>query len=172
MNPKHRRAYIFIAALFLIALLAGQYLLSNKFKASLDDAEMMRIALEENKGRTNARRQLLEKYRTFESTISSQGIARKIFPANPLELFTEIDTSMKKFHVEHTNRSGSSGSTPGSSLQLQISFSGTYYGVMQALAALRESVYIMRVADFQLAAEDRGRVSGAMSIISAIAAQR
>jgi hypothetical protein len=73
---------------------------------------------------------------------------------------------MKDNGLEHTNRSSSSGVEPGGVLQLQISFSGPYYGVLKALAALRECEYAMRISDFRVNAEADGKVSGSMTILS------
>jgi hypothetical protein len=88
------------------------------------------------------------------------------YPSNPRELYTMVDNVLKANSIEFTNNSSSSETIPGGEITLQINFSGPYYGLMKALAAFRDSQYIMRLGDFNLTGLDDGMVTGTMTILS------
>lgn len=167
MDPRHKKIYGMLLCIAAVLLIAAQALLSFRFEQMSDEIRDASRSLEAAKTRVSTRHGLLEHYKKFEALADAHGASYGLFPENALELFTVVDKAMKENHVEHTNRSSTSGAEPGGVLQLQISFSGSYYGVLSALAALRDSRYVMRITDLRITAEDDGKVSGAMTIMSA-----
>ena len=164
-TEKQKKTYIFLLSIVVVLLLAAQFFLQHTFRNTT--AELARVSgnLEALKRTGDARYTLLEKYKSFESQTATPGASQRVFPENALELFAVVDRAMKDNFLEHTNRS-SSGAEPGGVLQLQISFNGPYYGMMKALATLRESEYVMRISDFRITAGADGKVSGSMTILS------
>ncbi|MDL2263027.1 hypothetical protein LJC31_00080 [Synergistaceae bacterium OttesenSCG-928-I11] len=165
-TEKQKKTYVFLLSIVVVLLLAAQFFLQHTFENT--SAELARTSgnLEALKKTADARYALLDKYKSFESLAAAPGKSTRAFPENALELFAVVDRAMKDNRLEHTNRSSSSGTEPGGVLQLQIAFSGPYYGVMKALATLRESEYVMRISDFRITAESDGKVSGSMTILS------
>ncbi len=164
-TEKQKKTYIFLLSIVVVLLLAAQFFLQQTFRNTT--AELARVSgnLDVLKKTVDDRYALLEKYKSFESQAATPGESARVFPENALELFSIVDRAMKDNFLEHTNRSSSSAE-PGGVLQLQITFNGPYYGVMKALATLRESEYIMRISDFRITAEADGKVSGSMTILS------
>lgn len=164
-TEKQKKTYAVLLSIVVVLLLAAQFFLQRTFETT--GAELARVSgnLEALKKTSDARYVLLEKYKSFESQTAASGESARVFPENALELFAVVDRAMKDNFLEHTNRS-SSGAEPGGVLQLQIAFSGPYYGVMKALAALRESEYVMRISEFRITAGTDGKVSGSMTVLS------
>jgi hypothetical protein len=73
---------------------------------------------------------------------------------------------MKDYSIDFVNAGSTVGVKPGANFTLQIKFSGQYYNLVKALAAIRESGFIMRISELNLNAEGHGTVNGTMSIIS------
>lgn len=166
MSARNRRAFIFLGVLAALALAALQIWLRNEYIALNREIDQARGTLDLVKSQAESRRGLMERYRDFESMIVSSGYSRRRYPANALDFFSVIDRAMKKHHVEHTNRSSAGGSESGGTISLQISFSGPYYGVIKALAELRENDIVMRITDITMDADQDGKVAGVMTIVT------
>jgi hypothetical protein len=115
--------------------------------------------LEERKG-------LNQDYKNFEEKAPNMEKLKTSYPSNPRELYTMVDNVLKANSIEYTNNSSSRDTVPGGEIILQINFTGPYYGLMKALAAFRDSQYIMRVGDFNVTGTDDGMVTGTMTILS------
>lgn len=165
-NEKQKKSYVLLLALVVVLLIAAQVFLERTFRNTSAELASARGSLAAAKRTAEDRNTLLDKYKTFESRSTTPGKSERIFPENALELFSVVDRAMKDNRLEHTNRSSSSGTKPGGVMQLQISFNGPYYGVVKALAALRESNYVMRISDFRITAQADGKVTGTMTILS------
>ncbi|MDR3077026.1 MAG: hypothetical protein LBU26_06960, partial [Synergistaceae bacterium] len=87
------------------------------------------------------------------------------------ELFTALSKVLTDYQIVHQNLTSTAGVQPGANFTLQITFNGEYYKVMKALAAIRESGYIMRISELRLNAEGNGNVYGTMNIVSTSQAQ-
>lgn len=165
-NEKQKKTFVSLLALVVVLLIAAQLFLQRTFQSTSAELASARGQLAAIKKTTDDRYSLLEKYKSFEAQAATPGRTERAFPENALELFAVVDRAMKDNRLEHTNRSSSSGTEPGGVLQLQISFNGPYYGVIKALATLRESEYVMRISDFRITAQADGKVSGTMTILS------
>ena len=165
-SERQRRSYTLLAVVVVVLLLGAQYWLQREYNESERQLGRLRGELSTERRTVESRYALLEKYKLFESLAGGTNRPERLYPENALELFAVVDRALKENGLDHTNRSSSSDTAPGGVLQLQISFSGPYYGVLKALAALRESEYVMRVSDFRLSAQENGRVSGTMTILS------
>lgn len=166
ITEKQRRTYFLLLTLLTIVLVAAQFGLHYLLETASTDLAIEYGELENLKQTVDARHVLLERYKAFEAQSKSEGMQPQVYPETALELFTAVDSALKENQVEHTNRNSSSGTEPGGVLQLQITFSGSYYNVMKALAQLRSGQYAMCLADFSITAENDGRVTGHMTILS------
>lgn len=165
-SEKQKRGYTLLAGIVVILLLAGQFWLQKEFDKSSGELERLQNELATQRKTVESRSALLEKYKFFEVLAIGPNQPERVYPENALELFAVVDKALKDNNLEHTNKNQSIDTAPGGTLQLQISFTGPYYGVLKALATLRESEYVMRVSDFKLSAEENSRVSGSMTILS------
>jgi hypothetical protein len=84
-------------------------------------------------------------------------------------LFQALNSVMTDYNIEFVNAGSTVGVQPGANFTLQIKFSGQYYNLVKALAAIRESGFIMRISELNVNAEGDGAVNGTMSIISTAA---
>lgn len=165
VSEKQSRAYLLIGLLIVVALLAAQFLIDRSYEAASEEVVRQTKELEQMKASANARYALFEQYRAFEAIVNGDGGLSKSFPLSALDLYTTVDRALADNQIEHTNRSSSSGAK-GGAIQLQVSFSGSYYGMLRALSALRNSDRIMRISEIRIAAEDGEKVSGTMTIQS------
>jgi hypothetical protein len=166
ITERQKKTHVILFLFTVVLLLAAQLFLRHAFKNAC--AELMTASgnLASLKNAVDSRYALFEKYRSFEIAAAAPGRASRVFPGDALELFTVVDRAMKDNDLEYVNRFSSSGTEPGGALQLQITFSGPYYGVLKALATLRGCEYVMRVADFRVTAGEDGEVSGSMTVLS------
>jgi hypothetical protein len=151
-----------------ILLLVAQFVLQRTLRSAGEELASVSANLTTESRVADSRRQLVERYKSFESLALNYSRSERVFPVNSRELFTALDTVLKSNSVEYSNTTSSSQTAPGGKLELRITFNGPYYGLMKALAAMRESGYVMRVSNLSIRAEDNGRVSGSMSIISSV----
>ena len=170
-SEKQRRNYTILVAVVVLLLLGGQFWLQREFDKSQSQLDRLSNELASQRKTVETRSALLEKYKSFEALATGPSRPQLTYPENALELFAVVDKALKDHGLEHTNRDPSNETAPGGVLQLQISFSGPYYGLLKALAALRESEYVMRVSDFSIAASENGRISGTMTVLSTARSQ-
>lgn len=170
-SDRQKKNYAILTAVIVVLLLACQFWIQKTYNEDKMELARLNGEVQSEKKTVESRHNLLEKYKLFETLASGTGRAKQVYPENALELFSVVDRALKDNNIEHTNRSSSSETAPGGVLQLQLSFNGQYYGILKALAALRESEYVMRVSDFKVSAGDGGRVSGSMTILSTARSQ-
>jgi hypothetical protein len=152
---------VFTAALLLIA----QFLLLFTLRtmgSDLKDAKDQVAGLT----RTNEeRQQLSNSYKKFEEYVASSS-KQKNFPVSALELYTMIDSVLTNYGIEHTNQASTAVTTPGAELRLTITFRGSYYNILKALASLRDAPIVLRVDTFTITAQPDGRTSGSFVLVS------
>jgi hypothetical protein len=148
-----------------ILLLAAQYILQLGLQQASEQMISIRTSLSTESGMLNSQRSLSEKLKSFEVLASGQGGAERLFPANPRELFAAVGSVLQEYNIDFTNSSSNLTVKPGENFTLSIGFSGQYYNFMKALAAIRESSYVMRISELRLEAQNEG-VKGSMSIVS------
>ncbi|MDR1471182.1 MAG: hypothetical protein LBS75_01545 [Synergistaceae bacterium] len=165
---KQHALYGVLMAFVVVLFLVAQFVLQHTLKSASEELASVSTNLASEKRTAESRKLLVERYKSFESLAMNYSRSERVFPVNAREFFTAMDKVLKDNLVEYTSRSASPQTTPGGRLELQFSFSGPYYGVLKALAALRENEYVMRVSNLVIEAEAEGRVSGSMSVISTV----
>lgn len=168
LYEKQRRMYFIILAVVVIILAVAQVVLERMFKESADEVVDAHTRIAELRSTAESKQELLVRYKDFEAAVTEQMGAATVFPANAMEMFTAVDAVMKEYHIEHTNSSSSSGTAAGGIMQLHISYSGEYYDLLKALADLRSGEYAMRISDFRINADEQGKVSGTMTVLSIV----
>ena len=167
---KQSKAYGVLIFFVVILLLGSQFGLQHMFKQSSAELSSFQQSLARDRNQLNSRMSLSERYDAFQARANEHAGADRQFPVNGAELFRALNSVMQSYNIEFFNNSTTAGVQPGAPFILQISFSGRYYNLMKALAAIRESGFIMRIEEINLSADGDETVSGTMSIRS-IAAQ-
>jgi hypothetical protein len=168
---KQQRAYGILMFFAVVLLLGAQYVLQYTLRQASDELVNVKTELASDDSTLNAQRSLNERYKTFQQIVSGHAGTDRKFPVNGRELFTALSNVLQVYDIEFTSNSTTAGVQPGGSFTLQIAFNGQYYNVIKALAAIRESSYIMRISQLNLGAEGSGIVRGTMSIVSTAQAQ-
>jgi hypothetical protein len=157
---------------FAVALLLGaQFVLQYTLRQASDELISIKTTLSSDERTLNSQRSLNERYKTFQMLVSGHAGTDRKFPISGRELYEALANVLRVYDIEFTVGGSTAGVQPGASFTLQISFSGQYYNVIKALAALRESSYIMRISQLNLAAAESGGVRGTMNIVSTAQAQ-
>jgi hypothetical protein len=176
-TEKQQKAYgvliIFIVILFLGAQFGLRYILQQ----SSTELESASKNLAKESSTRDSRSSLSKRYEAFEKSTAGSSSERQ-FPANGNDLFTAITNILKEYSIEFTSGGstgtpikGAAGASGGTQFKLTISFSGQYYNVVKALAAIRESGYIMKLLSLNINAEGNNVVKGSMVIESRARAQ-
>jgi len=165
MTPeKQHKMYGVLMFFSVVLLLAAQFVLQYTLKEASEQFVSVRSSLAEDQKKLTSQRSLSERYKSFELLASAQSGTERQFPLDGRELYTALDSVMNSYSIEFTNNTPNSQAK--GTFTLQVSFTGPYYNVMKALAAIRESQYIMRISDLTLNAQSNGVVKGSMNIIS------
>ena len=168
---KQGKAYGVLMFFVVVLLLAAQGGLQYIFRQSSEELVSLSTSLASDKRNLTSQRSLSDRYKSFQALAQGYTGTDRQFPINRRELFTALSDVLRDYSIEFTNSSPNAGVQPGAAFTLTIAFSGEYYKVMKALAAIRESGYIMRISEIRLKAVGSGNVSGTMSIVSTAQAQ-
>jgi hypothetical protein len=152
-------------------LLGAQFVLQYTLRQASDELISVKTTLSSDEGTLNAQRSLNDRYKTFQVLVAGHAGTDRKFPVNGRELYEALANVLRVYNIEFTVGGTTAGVQPGASFTLQIAFSGDYYNVIKALAAIRESSYIMRISQLNLTAEAAGAVRGRMNIVSTAQAQ-
>ena len=166
---KQSKAYGILIFFVVILLLGAQYGLQYMFKQSSEELVSLQQTLENDKRQLDSQVSLSSRYDIFQELAQGHAGAERQFPVNGALLFQALNSVMQNYNIDFVNTTSTVGVQPGADFTLQISFSGQYYNVMKALAAIRESGFIMRISELNLSAQGNGLVSGTISIISTAA---
>ena len=166
---KQGRAYGVLIFFVVVLLLGAQFGLQYMFKQSSEELMSLQSSLSNEKGQLDSQMSLSSRYDSFQALTQGYSGADRQFPVNGALLFQALNSVMKDYNIDFVNAGSTVGVQPGANFTLQIKFSGQYYNLMKALAAIRESGYIMRISELNIAAEGDGAVNGTMSIISTAA---
>ena len=173
MTPeKQHRAYGLLMFFVVVLLLGAQFVLQYTLRQASDELISVKTSLASEERTLNAQRSLNDRYKTFQQIVLGQAGTDRKFPVSGHELYTALSNVLVVYDIDFTNSTSTAGVLPGAGFTLQISFSGQYYNVIKALAAIRESNFIMRISELNLNAEGAsGMVNGRMNIVSTAQAQ-
>ncbi|MDR1481070.1 MAG: hypothetical protein LBI74_00420 [Synergistaceae bacterium] len=162
---KQQRMYGVLVAITIVLLLVAQFLLRQALTGTAEELESVKANLNTLRQAAESKSGLVEKYKQFEAAINPSNSDRT-YPANGSELYGVLNGLLTEHGIMNESKSSTSGTAAGGVLQLQITFNGSYYGLLKALAAIRESRYVMRISDFRIDASEAGQVSGSMTVLS------
>jgi hypothetical protein len=169
---KQQRAYGILMFFVVVLLLGAQFILQYTLRQASDELVSVKTSLSSEEGTLTAQRSLNDRYKIFQQNISGQAGTDRKFPVNGIELYTAVSKVLTDYDIEFNQGSSTAGVQPGANFTLQITIiKGQYYNVIKALAAIRESSYIMRISQLSLQAEGAGAVRGTMNIVSTAQAQ-
>jgi hypothetical protein len=158
--------------LVVVLLLGAQFVLQYTLRQASDELISVKTSLSSDERTLNAQRSLNDRYKNFQQIVSGQAGTDRKFPVNGHELYTAVSKVLTDYGIDFSNSTSNIEVQPGATFTLQITIlSGQYYNVIKALAAIRESGYIMRISQLSLTAEGTGVVKGRMSIVSTAQAQ-
>jgi|GEM_PF-3093084 len=166
---KQSRAYGVLIFFVVVLLLGAQFGLQYMFKQSSEELVSIQSSLSNDKRQLSSQRSLSSRYDVFQELAQGTAGTERQFPVNGALLFQALNSVMKDYNIDFVNAGSTVGVNPGANFTLQIRFSGQYYNLIKALAAIRESGYIMRISELNVNAEGNGLVNGTMSIISTAA---
>lgn len=165
-TQKQQRTYVLLGFVTIALLLVAQFLSQQTLKAAANELSSAKGNLTAMKQNVQSRTNLVSKYKALETSMLSSGRDNYIYPENALALYSVVDNAFKINQVEHTNQSSSSNTVPGGILELRLTFNGSYYGVLKALGTIRESQYLMKIADLTIDADTTVTVKGTVTILS------
>ena len=164
-NPNRVRMYGMMATIVVILLILTQVILLRTFSAKSYEASLVRDGVVSTKVQIEAKAKLLSEYKSLKGTARKE----KVKPESAFALYSVVDKALSDNSIEHTNRSSTVGAPDQSgALQIQVDFNGSYYSLLKALAALRDSGCLMRISSFNINGEDGGKVSGSMTVVSTV----
>lgn len=164
-SPSQMRMYALVATVLVALLLIVQVFAFRSFEAKSQELALIKEGVASSKSQVEAKAKLVSEYKTLKNSAPKE----KVNPGSALELYTIVDKALNDNAIEHTNKSSSAATAEqGGALQIQIDFRGSYYGLLKALATLRDAGYLMRISTFQLNGEDNGRVNGSMTVLSTV----
>ena len=171
-SSNRMRMYGLLVTVVIVVLLLAQIILLRSFAQRSNEYALIKDGIASSRSEAGAKATLLNEYKTLKDSDSKE----KISPESALALYTVVDKALNDNGIEHTNKSSSTalGTPPPSPdgtvdwgpLQIEIDFKGSYYGLLKALAALRDGSCLMRISSFRIRGEDDGKVSGSMTVVS------
>ncbi|MDR3280835.1 MAG: hypothetical protein LBT23_10010 [Synergistaceae bacterium] len=165
MTPeKQHKMYGVLMFFVVVLLLAAQVMLQYTLKGASEQLVSIRTSLAEDQKKFSSQRTLNERYQPFKSLATGHNGTERQFPVNGRELYAALDAVMKHYSIEFTNND--TNNQGSGNFTLSVSFTGSYYNVIKALAAIRESQYIMRISDIRISAAEGTTVRGSMNIFS------
>lgn len=165
-TQKQQRTYVLLGFVTVALLLAAQILSQQTLRSATAELSASKGNLDAMKRNVESRSNLVSKYKTLESSMLSSGRDNYRYPENANALHSVVNEVFTLHNIEHTNKSSSSSTVPGGILELRLTFTGPYYGVLKALGGIRESEYLMKIADLSINSDTDTIVQGTVTILS------
>lgn len=165
-TQRQQRTYALLGFVTAALLMVAQVLSQQALRAATSDLSSAKGNYNMMKQNVQSRTDLAMKYKELESAMLASGRDNYVYPENALALYAVVDNAFSNNQVEHTNKSSSSNTVPGGILELRLTFDGSYYSVLKTLGAIRESMYLMKIADLTIEADSGAKVKGTVTILS------
>lgn len=165
-TQKQQRTYVLLGFVTVALLLVAQFLSQQTLRSASAELSSSKGNLDAMEQNLASRTTLVGKYKTLENSMLSSGRDNYLYPENANVLFSVVNNVLTTHNVEHTNKSSSSNTVPGGILELRLTFTGPYYGVLKALGGIRESQYLMKIADLSISSDTDTIVQGTVTILS------
>ena len=174
LSPKTKKTLSFLAFVLFVGLIAGQVFLQKRLIELYSQAQQSQQEKQRIENEAQLRSQVISGYDVLTRGDQGKELRR---PESPVEFYTTVEGVLEQYGIRRTSITPQQVGD-GGDLGLNIAFAGPYYSFMKAIAALRQSPYLMKITtmnityytpdkgDASLSAE--GSVSGTMTIVSVL----
>lgn len=165
-TQKQQRAYVLLGFVTVMLLLAAQFLSQQTLRAVSSELSSVKGNLDTMRRNVQSRSNLVLKYKELENSMLSSGRDNYIYPENANALHSVVNNVFASHGIDQTNASSSSNTVPGGILELRLTFTGPYYGVLKTLGGIRESQHLMKISDLSINSDTDTVVKGTVTILS------
>ena len=173
VSERMRKILTFLAFVLLVVLVAAQYFLQQELIAVNTQLQSTRSSAKELSRTSESRALAVSAYKALTGDAPEELYQR---PENAVQFYSTVDEVLRQYGLVHSGITPQAGTDP-LELGLSVEFSGPYYGFLKAMAALRQSPYLMKTTTLTLtyykgAGKDslpgEGNITGKMTIVSAL----
>lgn len=173
VSDRMRKILTFLAFVLLVVLVAAQYFLQQELIAVSTQLQSTRSSAKELTRTSESRALAVSAYKALTGDAPGELYQR---PENAVQFYGTVDEVLRQYGLVHSGITPQPGTDP-LELGLSVEFSGPYYGFLKAMAALRQSPYLMKITTLTLtyytgkgkdSLPGEGNITGKMTIVSAL----
>ena len=173
VSERMRKILSFLAFIMLVLLAAAQYYLQQQLIAVSAQLQSTRSSAKELSRTSESRALAVSAYKALTGDAPGELYQR---PENAVQFYSTVDEVLRQYGLVHSGITPQPGTDP-LELGLSVEFSGPYYGFLKAMAALRQSPYLMKTTTLTLtyyvakgkdSLPGEGNITGKMTIVSAL----
>ena len=173
VSERMRKILTFLAFILLVVLVVAQYFLQQELIAVNTQLQSTRSSAKELSRTSESRALAVSAYKALTGDAPGELYQR---PENAVQFYSTVDEVLRQYGLVHSGITPQPGKDP-LELGLSVEFSGPYYGFLKAMAALRQSPYLMKTTTLTLtyyvakgkdSLPGEGNITGKMTIVSAL----
>ena len=173
VSERMRKILSFLAFIILVLLAAAQYYLQQQLIDVSAQLQSTRSSAKELSRNSESRALAVSAYKALTGDAPGELYQR---PENAVQFYSTVDEVLRQYGLVHSGITPQPGTDP-LELGLSVEFSGPYYGFLKAMAALRQSPYLMKTTTLTLtyykstgkdSLPGEGNITGKMTIVSAL----
>lgn len=174
ISDRMRKILAFIGFILLAVLVAAQYFLQQEMIDVSGQLRETRSSVKTLSRTSESRALAVSAYKALTGDSPGELYQR---PEDAVQFYSTVDEVLRQYGLVHSGISPQQGADP-LELGLSVEFSGPYYGFLKAMAALRQSPYLMKTTTLTLtyykstdkkdAFSGEGNIKGKMTIVSAL----
>lgn len=175
ISDRMKKILGFIGFVLLLVLVVAQYLLQQEIVSISGQLHETRSSGNTLKTTSESRALAVSAYKALTGDAPGELYQR---PEDAVQFYSTVDEVLRQYGLVHSGISPQQGSDP-LELGLSVEFSGPYYGFLKAMAALRQSPYLMKTTTLTLTFYKKGsetkepltgggNITGKMTIVSAL----
>ena len=173
VSERMRKILTFLAFILLVVLVVAQYFLQQELIAVNTQLQSTRSSAKELSRTSESRALAVSAYKALTGDAPGELYQR---PENAVQFYSTVDEVLRQYGLVHSGITPQPGTDP-LELGLSVEFSGPYYGFLKAMAALRQSPYLMKTTTLTLtyyvakgkdSLPGEGNITGKMTIVSAL----
>ena len=173
VSERMRKILSFLAFIILVLLAAAQYYLQQQLIDVSAQLQSTRSSAKELSRNSESRALAVSAYKALTGDAPGELYQR---PENAVQFYGTVDEVLRQYGLVHSGITPQPGTDP-LELGLSVEFSGPYYGFLKAMAALRQSPYLMKTTTLTLtyyvakgkdSLPGEGNITGKMTIVSAL----
>ena len=174
ISDRMRKILSFLAFVLLVVLAVAQYFLQQELVDVSNQLQQTRSSVKELSRNSDSKALAVSAYKALTGDAPGELYQR---PENAVQFYGTVDDVLRQYGLVHSGITPQAGSDP-TELGLSVEFSGPYYGFLKAMAALRQSPYLMKTTTLTLTyyttkgkddpLSGEGNITGKMTIVSAL----